>query len=297
MDADARGALAIHPGALGDVLLAVPALRALQASVPGPLALAAQPRIAALLVALGVVDEGVRFEALGLEALFTGEGTPSPRVGAASRVVCWFGARDAAFIRRLGSVAPGAVVAPSVGGDGPVWAHLLRTTGAPPGAWCDPVAVPDALRAAGRAALGAAGWDGAAPLLLVHPGAGGVAKRWPAGALASVVETLAARHALTVVAHEGPADREAVRALGSRLRTVPLALRDPTLPALAGVLAATRLFLGSDSGVSHLAAAVGTPGVVLFAEANLPWRSWSPAARVVVDASPEAVVAAADGAG
>ena len=36
------------------------------------------------------------------------------------------------------------------------------------------------------------------------------------------------------------------------------------LPELACRLAACRLFLGHDSGVSHLAAAVGTPGVLLF---------------------------------
>lgn len=294
MGQGAPGALAIHPGALGDVLLAVPALRALRGSVPGPLALAAQPRIAALLAALGVVDEGLRFEALGLDALFTDDGPPTPRVAAASRVVCWFGARDPEFVRRLRVTAPGAVVAPSVGAEGPVWEHLLRTTGVSHGDWRAPVEVSGALRAAGRAALGAAGWDGAARVLVVHPGAGGVAKRWPVDALARAVDALAARHALTVVAHEGPADGQAVDALRSRLRDAPLVLRDPELPVLAGVLEAAALFLGSDSGVSHLAAAVGAPTVVLFAEANLAWRPWSASASVVVDAAPAGVVVAAD---
>lgn len=294
MDDGARGALAIHPGALGDVLLAVPALRAIRGSAPGPLALAAQPRIARLLAALGVVDEGLRFDTLGLEALFGGDGPPATRLTAAARVVCWFGARDPDFVRRLCAVAPGAVVAPSVGEARPVWEHLLGTTGAPPGDWCAPLRVPDALQQTGRAALGGAGWDGAARVLLVHPGAGGIAKRWPVEALAAAVEALAARHALTVVAHEGPADGQAVAALRARLRIGPLVLRDPELPALAGALGAATLFLGSDSGVSHLAAAVGAPAVVLFAEANLRWRPWNRAARVVVDAAVPGVVAAAE---
>lgn len=294
MDDGARGALAIHPGALGDVLLAVPALRALQASVPGPLALAAQPRIASLLAALGVVDEGLRFEALGLDALFVGDGAPPSRVATASRVVCWFGSRDPGFVRRLRAASPTAVVAPSVGEGRPVWEHLLATTGALAGEWCAPVQVAGTLQAAGRAALGAAGWDGAARVLLVHPGAGGVAKRWPVEALAAAVDALAARHALTVVAHEGPADGQAVSALQARLRRAPLVLRDPELPVLAGALGAATLFLGSDSGVSHLAAAVGAPTVVLFVEANLRWRPWSPAAGVVVDAAVPGVMAAAE---
>ncbi|RPH76792.1 MAG: glycosyltransferase family 9 protein, partial [Candidatus Rokuibacteriota bacterium] len=53
--------LAVHPGALGDVLLAVPALRALRATAGGRLVLAAQPRIGALLQALDVVDHAVAF--------------------------------------------------------------------------------------------------------------------------------------------------------------------------------------------------------------------------------------------
>jgi len=275
------------------VLLAVPALRALRAVVPGPLALAAQPRIAALLAALGVVDEGLRFEALGLDALFGESAPPAPRVAAAARVVCWFGARDPDFVRRLRAAAPAAVVAPSVAGDRPVWEHLLRTVDAPEGDWRTPVAVSGALRMAGRAALGATGHDGAGRVLVVHPGAGGVAKRWPVDALAESVDALAARHALAVVVHEGPADGQAVSALGARLRVAPLVLRDPTLPVLGGVLAEAALVLGSDSGVGHLAATVGAPVVVLFAEANLAWRPWSAAACVIVDAAPAGVVEAA----
>ncbi|MGH7278709.1 MAG: hypothetical protein ACREJG_08470, partial [Candidatus Rokuibacteriota bacterium] len=89
--------LAIHPGALGDVLLAIPALRSLRAR-DGAVVLAAQPRIGALLVALGEVDRTVAFDSLRLEALFADDaGMPAAMLGQAGRVVCWFGAGDAAF--------------------------------------------------------------------------------------------------------------------------------------------------------------------------------------------------------
>ncbi|HXH82722.1 MAG TPA: hypothetical protein VNN07_07310, partial [Candidatus Tectomicrobia bacterium] len=68
--ATAPVALAIHPGALGDVLLAVPALRALRARGPERVVLAAQPRLGALLTTLGVVDGATTVEALALDALF-----------------------------------------------------------------------------------------------------------------------------------------------------------------------------------------------------------------------------------
>ena len=73
------------------MLLAVPALRALRAA--GPVTLAAQPRIAALLHALGVVDAHVAFDDLGLDALFSDDTARTPRLPVTERVVSWFGAR------------------------------------------------------------------------------------------------------------------------------------------------------------------------------------------------------------
>jgi hypothetical protein len=266
----ARPALAVHPGALGDVLLAIPALRALRATSAG-LILAAQRHLGALVVALGEADAARAFESLQLDALFADEGAAD--LPDAARVVCWFGSRDAVFARRLGAQAPGAVVAPSVGA-GLVWEHLLGTCGTPQGEWRAVACVGAALVVAGRLALAEAGWDGRRRLLVVHPGASAAAKRWPADAFAAALEGLAAREEVAIVLHQGPADAEAVAALKARLPAA-LSLREPTLPALAGALHEAAAYLGNDSGVSHLAAAVGTPAVVLFAPANLAWRPWA----------------------
>jgi ADP-heptose:LPS heptosyltransferase len=293
------GALAVHPGALGDVLLAVPALRALRATAGAPLVLAAQPRIGALLAALDVVDGHLAFDRLGLDALFTGDAARRPRLPAVAHVVCWFGARDPDFVRRLGALAPGAVVAPSVGEAGrPVWEHLLATVGAPPGEWRRPIVAPGAVRALGAETLAAVGADGPPPWLLVHPGAGGAAKRWPAEAFARVVTTVAARARTNVLVHQGPADAEAIAALRRHLGAGVVWLVEPTLPALAGALAHAQAYLGNDSGVSHLAAALGVPALVLFDARHLAWRPWWAGARVrtvtlagAVDEEVEAVIA------
>src|SRR5204862_391548 len=72
-----------------------------------PLLLAAQPRIGELLAALGVVDRAIAFDALGLDRLFGPEPRdPTPVLREATRVVSWFGARDADFVRRLTALVP-----------------------------------------------------------------------------------------------------------------------------------------------------------------------------------------------
>ena len=248
----------------------MPALRALGAQ--GPVRLAAQPRVAALLHALGVVDDHVAFDELRLDALFTEDG--APRLPDGARVVCWFGARDPVFRRRLVALAAGARLAPSVEAGRTVWEHLLATIGAPAGKWCEPIEAPAAIRTLGEQARLAAGGHGPPPWLVVHPGAGSASKCWPAEAFARVITTLAARARMNVCVHVGPADEAAARALRGHVGEGVVWLREPSLPALAGVLASAALYVGNDSGVSHLAAALGVPSLVLFDVRHLDWRPW-----------------------
>jgi ADP-heptose:LPS heptosyltransferase len=283
----------LHPGALGDVLLAIPALRALRASAPADeLVLAAQPRIGALLNSLAVVDRDIAFDTLGLETLFTDDDTPERlrTLVADARVVSWFGAGDATFVRRLRALAPDAVISSTKSLPmTTVWQHLLASihpllevrdraiedAGRP-------MPVPSVLAAEGRRALTAAGWTGERRLLMIHPGAGGVTKRWPPEGFAAVAEALVKAVRLDVVVHDGPADHAAVAALRVRLTVPAFTLTDVPLPVLAGVLTHIALWIGNDSGVSHLAAVVGAPTLVLFAEANLAWRPWAEQARTTV---------------
>jgi heptosyltransferase III len=271
------GILIVHPGALGDVLQAVPALRALRLA-HGPacrLVFAGQPRLASLLVALGGVHEARSFDGLGLSALFTDAPLPEPLralLGRFARVVSWFGSRDPTYRARLTAAAPDVIIAPPVPeADVAVWRHLLATLGIEAADEPDLVAP---LRAARTARV--------EDTLVVHPGGGGAWKRWPADSFAAVVDAVARRRALRIVIHEGPADHAAVDALATRLTVSAERLVQPELPALAAVLAGARAYLGGDSGISHLAAAMGAPALVLFPPSTRRrWEPWSPTARAV----------------
>jgi hypothetical protein len=238
---------------------------------------------------LGVVDRAVDFESLGLAALFEDEPEAGPGPGwparctddlrGASRLVAWIGSREPRFVRRLTALVPGAVVAPSVGsGRELVWRHLLDTVGASSAADTvrAPVGVPALLADQARLALQRNGWDGHSRLLVVHPGAGGRGKLWPAAGFATVLERLAWTHpGLSVVVHRGPADAEAVGSLSARLNQRVMVLEEPGLPHLAGALSLATAYLGNDSGVSHLAAALGVPAVVLFTPELVAWKPWA----------------------
>jgi ADP-heptose:LPS heptosyltransferase len=107
------------------------------------------------------------------------------------------------------------------------------------------------------------------PLLIVHPGAGSPAKRWAADGFAEVA-TWWSRAGGGVVTVAGPAE-DGAKPLGGGAM-----VRNWPLPDLASLLARGALYLGNDSGVSHLAGAVGSVGVVLFGATDA--RRWRPIA-------------------
>jgi len=282
------------------VLQAVPALRALRSA--GPLTFAGQPRLGRLLHGARVVDAALDFDSLGLEALFTRDADPVrllARLAGFGRVVSWFGAHDEIYPDRLRAVAAECVIAspvPTAESAVPVWRHLLATVGSASSVPGPPLEIPRSWRDQAERALTELGTPGA-PLVLIHPGAGGRWKIWPAEKMAAVIAEVAAMTEVRFLVHEGPADREAAERLAG-IAGVPLRrLVEPELPLLGGVLGRASAYLGADSGVSQLAAAVGAPAVILYpAATRAMWAPWSPTARALAiseDAAQPREVAAA----
>ena len=288
VSAGGGGVLVIHPGALGDVLQAVPALRALGDGAR--VRFCGQPRLGELLAGAGVVASAASFDGFGLEILFTAEPAPpelTSRLGGFARVVSWFGSRNERYPERLRALSPSCVVAPPLpeGDRDTVWQHLRGTLGPLPStepAHLAPLALPESWRDRARSALDQVGARRDKALLVVHPGAGGHWKVAPADLLARAIAPVVSGGDIQLLVHAGPADAEAAAQLVRAVESPMLTLLSPPLPVLAGVLSMAQAYLGGDSGVSHLAAAVGAPAVILFpAATRARWAPWSPTARPI----------------
>ena len=118
-------------------------------------------------------------------------------------------------------------------------------------------------------------------IALIHPATAFATKQWATENFARVAESLAERGIAPVVIG-APHEREIINALmdESSIRIISL---DLSLPEVAALAARSQIFVGNDSGIAHIAAAVGTPSVVIFGSSNVThWRPWNKAAAEVV---------------
>jgi ADP-heptose:LPS heptosyltransferase len=118
--------------------------------------------------------------------------------------------------------------------------------------------------------------------VVLHPGASAPSRRYPIDAFAQVVRALVQEHRVRVVLTGGTAETEAVAELESAAGpgTVPFT-GSLDLAQLAALLAVAPVFIGNNSGPAHLAAAVGTPVVDLYALTNLQHAPWGVPSRVL----------------
>jgi ADP-heptose:LPS heptosyltransferase len=257
--------LVLRPGALGDTLLAVPALRALRRAYPH-LTLAAHGGAARLLLGAGEIAAGLAFDDASLAWLFKAEAVQP------DDVVAWTSATGMPGLRYARVVAPSRPPAMD--------RHCARY-------------LLDSL-APLRIDLT---WD-ASPLrltpfpssdILVHPGSGSPAKNWPPERFARLIDVLDAP--VRLIAGEGDvsAADQVEACLG---RSLPR-LEHPALEALAAWLAGCRGYVGNDSGVSHLAGLCGARTVAIFGPSDPSvWHPIGPDVHVVTfDTDPTEVAA------
>ncbi len=258
--------MVLRPGALGDTLLAVPALRALRRRGCAPLTLAAHGGAARLLASVGEVDRGLAFDDPSLDWLFTGDRAPD------EGIVAWINPDSMPALKHALLVAQSR----PAGGDVHCGKYLV-----------------DSL-----ASLGVDSVVDERPLslipiesdeILIHPGSGSVAKNWPAARFAETIGSLDA-HVRMIV---GEADELAARVVEAALGRTLARLEHTALPELAARLAGCRAYLGNDSGVSHLAGLCGARTVVLFGPTPpAVWRPLGPHVHVATfDTPPERIAA------
>ncbi len=121
---------------------------------------------------------------------------------------------------------------------------------------------------------------------LIHPAAAFATKQWATENFARVAEFVTER-GFAPVAIAGPNEREIIETLLDSA-SVPVASLDLLLPEVAALASRSQIFVGNDSGIAHIAAAVGTPSVVIFGSSNIAhWSPWNKApAEVVYETMP-----------
>ena len=118
-------------------------------------------------------------------------------------------------------------------------------------------------------------------IALLHPAAAFATKRWATKNFARVAEYLAER-GYAPVAIAAPHEAGIIDELVNET-SVPILSLDLSLPEVSALASRSQLFVGNDSGIAHIAAAVGTPSVVIFGSSNIAhWRPWHRAAAEVV---------------
>jgi ADP-heptose:LPS heptosyltransferase len=256
---------------LGDLMTAIPALRALRRALPHhEITLLTPARFESVVMHAGLADRVLAVEALGpppptlaspnvdLAVNLHGRGPESHHMLRALRP-----RRMIAFDH---AQVPSTPRIPWRADEHEVqrWCRLMTASGIP--------ADPDDLAVVTpKSAVAAAG----AGATVVHPGAAAAARRWPPARWADVAR---AEHAVgrRVLITGGPGEEPLAHGV-ARLAGLPpshvLAGSIDTLDLLAVVGAAARVVCG-DTGIAHVATAVGTPSVILFGPTDPRW--WGP---------------------
>lgn len=142
------------------------------------------------------------------------------------------------------------------------WLELVAELGAPADDASPefPLREPELERAAAMLEV-----SGGGPLVGLHAGAKDLARRWPAERFAALGDRLAERYGARIVLTGAAAERELVDSVAAAMRAPALNLAGRTdIAGFAAAIAQLDLLVTNDTGASHLAAATRTPSVVLF---------------------------------
>lgn len=288
--------LVIRGGAVGDFVVTLPVFGTLRRAYPRAWIEVLGHRSRAILAHHpAYADRVAELEDWDIYRLYSPHAVVSPALATYLRsfdaVVAYVPDRDQTFTQNLQRLCPGEVVVwpPLPPGKGHITDHLLQavTQWSPP---ADPspqvhieaTAAADATQFWRTTGLPEQG------VVAVHPGSGGRQKLWPVAGWQRIVRWIEQQGWAGLVI-SGPAEQDCETQLwpnpyGPRW---PCARQFP-LPVLAACLARCQMVIGHDSGVAHLAAAVGTPTLTLFGPSDpYVWGPRSPRACILQPRVPQ----------
>ena len=257
---DPKRTIVVHVGGIGDFLLCCPAL--IRLAERGPIELLGQPERLRLAVIAGIASAAHNIDSVGFESGF---GEPSRRLkeflAPFDRAIIWM--KDAGEIktgfRRCGipdvDAFPGIPHTEWASHATKYYLRCLGFTHSPPLR----LPIPPGKRF----------YD-----VIIHPGSGSQYKNWPFDLFKALSIDLKAQGRY-ITWCKGPAEE------GIHLPEGDNTLMTPSLEILAGELAASRLYIGNDSGISHLAASLRCQTVLIFGPTDP--NIWAPlGSRVTV---------------
>ena len=264
--------LVIRGGAIGDFILTLPVLAALRENLPqARVEILAYPRVAPLAVAAGLAADARSIDARPLAGFFAARGSLDEELQAYfasfAVIVSYLYDPDGIFQANVGRCTKAQFI---VGPHRPDERATLHATdvflkplerlaifGADPS--------PRLLLPSAFCPL---------PSLALHPGSGSESKNWLEANWSQLLRALLDETDLPLLLIGGEAEGDRLRRLTRDLPPERFAIAENLpLVELAQRLTGCRAFLGHDSGITHLAAAVGLPGLVLWGPSNdTVWR-------------------------
>jgi ADP-heptose:LPS heptosyltransferase len=282
-----RSMFIIHQGALGDFILALPALEILRKAFPkAKLVIIGYPRILELVEKRFYADETLSIDQRRFASFFLQKGSLDPALSqffSTFDLAVLFG-RDGegTLIENVRRVCQGRIL------------HID-----PFPRWDEKIHMADhLLKQFARYGLSNSAknpklylresdrhwaWDfwrskGVDPeerskVILIHPGSGSKRKVWPTERFLDLAHALQGHLGSKILVVLGPAEGPEVQKVFGRMESFVLA-KDLSLLQLASVMEGCRLFIGNDSGISHMAAALGLPLIAIFGPTDP--SVWSP---------------------
>jgi len=286
---DPRSMLVIHQGALGDFILALPALSALRKAFPeARTAIMGYPRILQLVDGRFYAEEIYSIDQKGMASFFVRQGPldrEMARFFSAFELIAVFG-RDGggALIGNLKRVCQSPILhinsLPNWDEGVHLSDHLLKQLaryGMPPSEKNPRLFLRESDREWGRNFWKerGVGPENRSKAIVLHPGSGGKKKVWPLDLFLNLYHHLQTCCGGTFLVVLGPAEGPEVQRVFEGLASPHLiSVKGLSLVQLASVMEGCRFFIGNDSGISHTAAALRLPTIAVFGPTD--YRVWSP---------------------
>jgi heptosyltransferase III len=262
-----------HDGALGDLLLSLPLINLLREKT-GFVHLAGGSDATELLLEAGMIDEGSPTGSARYVSLYGDSVMPGLRAFLSGfHCAAVFTTRmDSAVLRNIAAIIDDThpiLTIPPQGTLQHVAEFRLRQL---PGIAELPVpptlSLPSGHMELARKYLCDAGHDFSRPLISVHPGSGGARKCWPIGSYCALLDNLRRWRDPFILLFSGPAEDEstadALQEYASNNPRRSAHIRNAGLAMVSELLSLSDLHIGNDSGISHLAACMGTRSITIF---------------------------------